>query len=60
MKSIVSFLNNQVNVVYYEENLDVIRVKIVLNDGFYYGGRFEFEIKVNDYLKNVLNVICII
>lgn len=59
MKSIASFSNNQANVAHYEENLDAIRVEIVPNDGLYYGGRFEFEIKANDYPKNAPNVICI-
>lgn len=59
MKSIASFSNNQANVAHYEENLDAIRVEIVPNDGLYYGGKFEFEIKAIDYPKAAPNVSCI-
>lgn len=59
MKSIASFSNNQANVAHYEENLDTIRVEIVPNDGLYYRGKFEFEIKAIDYPKAAPNVSCI-
>lgn len=58
MKGIVSFLNNQVKVCYFEENFEVFIVEIVLNDGVYCGGKFMFVVNLEDYFKLVLSVIC--
>ncbi|KAJ7381133.1 hypothetical protein OS493_004731 [Desmophyllum pertusum] len=58
MKSIASFSNNQANVPHYEENLDEFKVEIVPNDGLYYGGKFEFEVKIKDYPQKAPHVTC--
>lgn len=58
LKNIASFSNNQANVAHYEENLDEFKVEITPNDGFYRGGKFDFDVKVQDYPKNAPNVTC--
>jgi len=58
MKNIASFSNNQANVAQYEENLDEFKVEITPNDGLYCGGKFEFEIRVQDYPQKAPNVTC--
>ena len=58
MKNIASFSNNQANVAQYEENLDEFKVEITPNDGLYCGGKFEFEIRVQDYPQKAPTVTC--
>lgn len=58
MKNIASFSNNQANVAHYEETLDEFKLEITPNDGLYRGGKFEFEVKIQDYPKNAPNVTC--
>ena len=58
MKNIASFSNNQANVAQYEETLDEFKVEITPNDGLYYGGKFEFEIRVQDYPQKAPTVTC--
>lgn len=58
MKNIASFSNNQANVAQYEENLDEFKVEITPNDGLYCGGKFEFEIRVQDYPLKAPTVTC--
>ena len=58
MKNIASFSNNQANVAQYEDNLDEFKVEISPNDGFYCGGKFEFEVKVQDYPQKAPTVTC--
>lgn len=58
MKNIASFSNNQANVAQFEENLDEFKVEITPNDGLYCGGKFEFEIRVQDYPQKAPTVTC--
>lgn len=58
MKNIASFSNNQANVAHYEETLDEFKVEITPNDGLYSGGKFEFEVKVQDYPQKAPAVTC--
>lgn len=58
LKNIASFSNNQANVAQYEETLDEFKVEITPNDGLYCGGKFEFEIKVQDYPQKAPAVTC--
>ena len=58
MKSIASFSNNQAEVCHYEENLESFKVEILPNDGFYCGGKFNFEVTLKDYPKSAPSVTC--
>ncbi|XP_078366702.1 nedd8-conjugating enzyme UbcE2M-like [Oculina patagonica] len=58
MKNIASFSNSQANVADYEETLDEFKLEISPNDGLYRGGKFEFEVKIQDYPKIAPNVTC--
>ena len=59
MKSIASFSNKQAEVCHYEENLESFKVEIVPNDGLYCGGKFDFEVTLQNYPKDAPNVTCV-
>ena len=59
MKSIASFSNKQAEVCRYEENLESFKVEIVPNDGLYCGGKFDFQVTLQNYPKDAPNVTCV-
>lgn len=59
MKSIASFSNKQAEICHYEENLESFKVEIVPNDGLYCGGKFDFEVTLQNYPKDAPNVTCV-
>lgn len=59
MKNIASFSNKQAEVCHYEENLESFKVEIVPNDGLYCGGKFDFEVTLQNYPKDAPNVTCV-
>ena len=59
MKSIASFSNKQAEVCHYEENLESFKVEIVPNDGLYCGGKFDFQVTLQNYPKDAPNVTCV-
>ena len=58
MKSIASFSDNQAEVCHYEENLQAFQVEIIPNDGVYCGGRFKFQVNLEDYPYAAPSVTC--
>lgn len=58
MKSIASFSNNQAEVCHYEENLEAFQVEIIPNDGVYCGGKFKFQVNLEDYPNAAPSVMC--
>ena len=59
MKNIASFSNKQAEICHYEENLESFKVEIVPNDGLYCGGKFDFEVTLQNYPKDAPNVTCV-
>lgn len=59
MKSIASFSNKQAEVCHYEENLESFKVEIVPNNGLYCGGKFDFQVTLQNYPKDAPNVTCV-
>ena len=59
MKNIASFSSKQAEICHYEENLESFKVEIVPNDGLYCGGKFDFEVTLQNYPKDAPNVTCV-